>query len=577
MSGSLTARKPSERVDRHLNRALVSFVRRRAPLVAAVLLVVCNAAGVGIYLARSTGNAPVAAAPETPSWRLESSSGSLETTGPTQGPRSVREVAAAPVEASENITPELVRQGNKSPCPSQPPVVVSAKDFGARGDGITDDTKAVQRTINAVAARGGGRVLFPAGKYRLMGVQQDSCVQLQGSGDATLIHDAASTTSMIEGRVFATRGSIGRNSRVLRVKSTRGILRGSIVAVQGGQGRSTAQQTKLTQALLPHMESAAVEDATGLQTKWTNYLFVGEEIISYNGVKSRTLLNVQRGLLGTPHMKHDLGTAVSQAHRMFAVVLDVSGNRITLDSISRVKVVDAQVWTGSVGMEVSALSIDGNRHVDGARSNSIQYRLARWAGVRDSRFSGGNHAAISLDMSTRNSVVERNMISDYGYPRQKLGVGISVFRGSTSNLLRGNTVSGDTFVGVLIDDRTEESTEFDADSSRNVIEGNTVTISRYAYEMNAGILIAGSSRTKATSNRISGPYTGIVVATSPQGKPMPRIAYFARVANNTLEDHAIGLLVSGSDNEFLRNVIHRSSTPWSDLGRRNRFIENIYD
>lgn len=42
---------------------------------------------------------------------------------------------------------------------------VSAKDFGAVGDGVTDDTAAIQRAIDAVHAAGGGTVFFPDGDY----------------------------------------------------------------------------------------------------------------------------------------------------------------------------------------------------------------------------------------------------------------------------------------------------------------------------------------------------------------------------------------------------------------------------
>lgn len=46
-------------------------------------------------------------------------------------------------------------------------LVVSVKDFGAVGDGTTDDTVAVQAASDRVEARGGGWVYFPKGTYKV--------------------------------------------------------------------------------------------------------------------------------------------------------------------------------------------------------------------------------------------------------------------------------------------------------------------------------------------------------------------------------------------------------------------------
>lgn len=60
---------------------------------------------------------------------------------------------------------------------------VSVKDFGAVGDGVTDDTIAIQNAIDAVYSAGGGDVLFPTGVYIVSAtIEVPQRVYLVGSG-----------------------------------------------------------------------------------------------------------------------------------------------------------------------------------------------------------------------------------------------------------------------------------------------------------------------------------------------------------------------------------------------------------
>src|ERR1035438_6022387 len=45
--------------------------------------------------------------------------------------------------------------------------IVTPQQFGAKADGVTDDTDAIQKAINTVFTRGGGIVFFPRGVYAL--------------------------------------------------------------------------------------------------------------------------------------------------------------------------------------------------------------------------------------------------------------------------------------------------------------------------------------------------------------------------------------------------------------------------
>ena len=81
---------------------------------------------------------------------------------------------------------------------------VSVKDFGAVGDGVADDTVAIQAAINSIAdsgnlGRGGGPVLlFPQGSYNISASLTINAKNLEIQGDgSTITHSAASPAFLL--------------------------------------------------------------------------------------------------------------------------------------------------------------------------------------------------------------------------------------------------------------------------------------------------------------------------------------------------------------------------------------------
>ncbi len=88
------------------------------------------------------------------------------------------------------------------------------RDFGAVGDGVTNDAPAIQAAVNAMQANGGGTLLFGPRRYRVASaVVINSAVTLQGAGYTEAPSPADGTWILVDSTSFTPFTFTGASAR----------------------------------------------------------------------------------------------------------------------------------------------------------------------------------------------------------------------------------------------------------------------------------------------------------------------------------------------------------------------------
>ncbi|MDE5650563.1 MAG: glycoside hydrolase family 28 protein, partial [Duncaniella sp.] len=80
--------------------------------------------------------------------------------------------------------------------------VYNVRDFGAKGDGVTLDSPAINAAIEAAVADGGGQVLLPAGTYLSGSIRLKSNIDLHLSAGCTILAAPAEMKAYDESESF---------------------------------------------------------------------------------------------------------------------------------------------------------------------------------------------------------------------------------------------------------------------------------------------------------------------------------------------------------------------------------------
>ncbi len=115
------------------------------------------------------------------------------------------------------------------------PGVLNVRDFGAKGDGRTDDTSAFQKAMDAAAGAGGGKVMAPRGAYFFAGhLNVPTAVTLAGIWESVPAHnglrDRGHPKPTDDGTTFlVTEGAGSENGPAFITLNTNSTLKGVVL------------------------------------------------------------------------------------------------------------------------------------------------------------------------------------------------------------------------------------------------------------------------------------------------------------------------------------------------------------
>ncbi len=330
------------------------------------------------------------------------------------------------------------------------------RDFGARGDGTTDDTAAIQNALNALSAAG-GIVYLPPGKYAINSTGlsiPDSDIVLCGAGSDSILF--ANVTGAATTNVITINGKNRVTIRDLAIDGNR--------ANRTTSGIETQQNgIYLTGASKCAVRNVYAHDnpATGICLDLTTYsAFEGNQCYSNgrNGIYlnfSNSNYNVIRGNICQGQVSYH-GIALSNAQNNLVQGNDCYNNGgagIDLDGTSNYNSIVGNVLVGNTQQGLFLDTVSGYS--------------ATYCSIVGNVIEGNLQEGMRLIDAQFNTIVG-NAISNNSQQTNNFYDGIRIETGTTgasNNLIANNKVSVNHKNGIEL---------VSVDSQNNIIEGNDV-------------------------------------------------------------------------------------------------------
>lgn len=359
-------------------------------------------------------------------------------------------------------------------------MIFNVQNFGAKGDGITDDTAAIQAAIDAAAAAGGGEVYVPAGTYIVSGGEEpsDGCLMLKSNvhlyGDGmgeTTVKVADGSDTKITGVIRSAYGEETHDFGIsqLTIDGNRdhttgkidGWFNGYIPGEEGYDSNVTIDSVEIKDCsgygFDPHEQTVnmviknSVSHGNGLDG------FVAD-FLSDSTFENNVAYDNDRHGFNVVTSTHDFTLTNNVAYDNGGNGIVVQRGSENIPSPSNITITGGEVYgNGAEGVLIklsSEVTVTGVDIHDNAS-----------AGVR---VYGSNHVEIldnTLNNNSLGGAVPEIIIQSYD---DTLGVSGKYFNGS-DNTIQGNLISGSDLSTYGVAERNEDGTD------RNAIIANTIS------------------------------------------------------------------------------------------------------
>ena len=359
-------------------------------------------------------------------------------------------------------------------------MIFNVQNFGAKGDGITDDTAAIQSAIDAAAAAGGGQVYMPTGTYIVSGGVEpsDGCLMLKSNvylyGDgmgATTVKVADGSDTKITGVI---RSAYGEETHDFGVSN---------LTIDGNRDHTTGKIDGWFNGYIPGqagydsnvtLDSVEIKDCSGYgfdPHEQTVNMVIKNSVSHGNGLdgfvadflsdstfENNVAYDNDRHGFNVVTSTHDFTMTNNVAYDNGGNGIVVQRGSEDIPSPSNITITGGEVYgNGAEGVLIKMSSEVTVSGVDIHDNTS--------AGIR---IYGSNHVEIIDNTLSNNSLgnpVPEIIIQSYN---DTLGVSGKYFNGS-DNTIQGNIITGSNLSTYGVAERNEDGTD------RNAIIGNTIS------------------------------------------------------------------------------------------------------